>query len=171
MLASAGITVATVSLVLLATVLRLRVSLTNSAAPAGIYQVMPGAAVHRGELVGACLPASFAQQGLARGYLHGGDCPVGAEPVAKIVGALPDDIVNIEPRGVAVNGSLYARSAVASHDSKGRPLPHFAWGAHKTLAGEVWLFGFNNLHSWDARYFGPIPLSNVRGELRPILTW
>jgi conjugative transfer signal peptidase TraF len=151
--------------------LGLRVSLTDSAASAGIYQLISKAVVHKGELVGACLPSSIAELGLAHGYLHGGDCPAGAEPVAKIAGALPGDIVNIEPRGVAVNGSLYARSAVASHDSKGRPLPHVSWGTRKTGQGEVWLFGFNNLHSWDARYYGPIPLSNVRGELRPILTW
>ncbi|HLW69294.1 MAG TPA: hypothetical protein VKS22_01600, partial [Candidatus Binataceae bacterium] len=73
-------------LVSLAWVLGLRISLTDSAAPAGIYRMVPGVFVERGELVGACLPPSIAQEGLARGYLSKGDCPDGAEPVAKRIG-------------------------------------------------------------------------------------
>jgi type IV secretory pathway protease TraF len=38
-------------------------------------------------------------------------------------------------------------------------------------AGEVWLFGFNDARSWDARYFGPVPAAGVRGVLRPVVTW
>jgi type IV secretory pathway protease TraF len=34
-----------------------------------------------------------------------------------------------------------------------------------------WLFGFNDAHSWDARYFGPVPLANLRGVLTPVVTW
>ena len=51
----------------------------------------------RGALVAACLPAAIARTGLARGYLREGDCPAGAEPVAKVIGALPGDVVEIEP--------------------------------------------------------------------------
>jgi type IV secretory pathway protease TraF len=45
------------------------------------------------------------------------------------------------------------------------------WGRRRVAPGEVWLFGFHNPRSWDARYFGPVPLSGVRGVLQPILTW
>jgi len=38
-------------------------------------------------------------------------------------------------------------------------------------AGQVWLFGFNDARSWDARYFGPVPLANLRGVLTPVVTW
>jgi type IV secretory pathway protease TraF len=56
-------------------------------------------------------------------------------------------------------------------DSHGRLLAHVASGAHRVGSGEVWLFGFNNARSWDARYFGPVPLANVRGALEPLVTW
>ena len=62
----------------------------------------------------ACLPAVIAQQGLARGYLQRGDCPAGAEPVAKVIGALPGDAVEVEPDLVAVNG---VRSRTAKRPS------------------------------------------------------
>jgi type IV secretory pathway protease TraF len=44
-------------------------------------------------------------------------------------------------------------------------------GAYRVGTGEVWLFGFNDTRSWDARYFGPVPLTGIRGVLRPVVTW
>jgi len=152
-------------------VIGLRISLTDSAAPAGIYRLVPGIPAYRGELVGACLPSSIVKEGLARGYLRKGDCPGGVEPVAKIIGALPGDLVEVWPGWVSVDGEVFADSAVAAHDSVGRPLPHVPWGRRQVAPGEVWLFGFHNVRSWDARYFGPVPLSEVRAALKPVLTW
>ena len=107
------------------------------------------------------LPPAFRPRsrgrGLARGYLREGDCPAGAEPVAKVIGALPGDVVEVEPGFVAVNGVKFPNSQTAARDSAGRPLAHVLSGAHRVGAGEVWLFGFNNARSWDARYFGPVP--------------
>jgi len=149
---------------------RVRITLTDSAAPAGIYR-LSAAPIGRGALVAACLPAAIARTGLTRGYLREGDCPAGAEPVAKEIGALPGDELQIEPGFVAVNGVKFPNSQTAARDSAGRPLAHVLSGAYQVGAGEVWLFGFNNRRSWDARYFGPIPMANLRGVLRPVLTW
>jgi conjugative transfer signal peptidase TraF len=161
---------AAVMLVLGGRFLRLRIILTDSAAPAGIYRLI-AAPVVRGALVAACLPAAAARTGLTRGYLQAGDCPGGAEPVAKVIGALPGDVVEVEPGGVAVNGVPFANSQTAAHDNAGRPLAHVAWGVRQVNAGEVWLFGFHNRRSWDARYFGALPLAAMRGELRPVVRW
>jgi conjugative transfer signal peptidase TraF len=117
------------------------------------------------------LPISIAQEGLARGYLRTGACAGNAEPVGKIVGALPGDTIEIEPGWVAVNNVRFMRSAVAMRDSASRPLAHVAWGSHRVAADQVWLFGFNDHRSWDSRYFGPIPLANVRGQIKPVIAW
>jgi conjugative transfer signal peptidase TraF len=148
----------------------LRIMLTDSAAAAGIYRVVD-APPARGVLVAACLPATIARQGLARGYLQKGDCPAGAEPVAKVIGALPGDVVELELGWVAVNGTEFMNSHTEVRDSAGRWLAHVPSGARKVAAAEVWLFGFNDTHSWDARYFGPVPAANLRGVLRPVVTW
>lgn len=113
----------------------------------------------------------MARLGLMRGYLAAGSCPGGAEPVAKLAKAFAGDMVDVGPGRVAVNGARFANSRTAGHDSAGRPLQHVGWGRHEVRAGEVWLFGFNDARSWDARYFGPVPLANVRGVLKPVLTW
>jgi conjugative transfer signal peptidase TraF len=148
----------------------LRIVLTNSSAPAGIYR-LNSVPARRGDLVLACLPTEVAQTGLTRGYLTEGDCPAGAEPIAKVIGAMPGDVVELEPGWVAVNGMKFTNSQTASRDSAGRLLTHVLSGAYRVGTGEVWLFGFNNRRSWDARYFGPVPLANVRGVLRPLVTW
>jgi len=166
----AGIAIAAAILIAAGEAFGVLISNTDSAAPAGVYRVI-GREVARGDLVAACLPIAVAQTGLARGYLRTGGCPGNAEPVDKIVGALPGDIVEIEPRWLAINGKRIAHSVTAAHDSAGRPLEHVAWGTREVAANEVWLFGFNDRRSWDSRYFGPVPLANVRGKLAPVLTW
>jgi conjugative transfer signal peptidase TraF len=157
-------------LVLSAHLFHLRITLTDSAAPAGIYRIAQSPA-RRGALVAVCLPAVLERQGLRRGYLQRGDCRAGAEPVAKVVGAVAGDLVEVEPGWVAVNGVKFANSQTAEHDSADWPLAHVLSGAYRVGTGQVWLFGFNDTRSWDARYFGPVPLSGIRGVLRPVVTW
>lgn len=99
----------TLVLVGLGRILGLRLMLTDSSAPAGIYRLSAGLA-GRGALAAACLPADIAGTGLARGYLVKGDCPAGAEPVAKVIGAVSGDVLDIEPGFVAVNGVRFANS-------------------------------------------------------------
>ena len=87
------------------------------------------------------------------------------------MGANSGDVVELEPEWVAINGRRLDRSRVASRDSAGRPLSHVGWGKHTVGPDELWLFGFNDLRSWDSRYFGPVSVSDVRGQLKPVLTW
>jgi conjugative transfer signal peptidase TraF len=156
----------------------LRIMLTDSAAPVGIYRVEPlpiqqsSRDLKRGELVEVCLPVAIARRGLERGYLQPGGCPGGAEPVAKRVGALSGDIVIISARYVVVNGApLSFHSETLPVDSRSRPLDHVTWGMNRVQPNTVWLFGFHNLRSWDSRYFGPVLQSDVRGILMPLVTW
>jgi conjugative transfer signal peptidase TraF len=165
-----GIVIAAVFLIAVADAFGLLISITDSAAPSGVYRVS-GHKIERGELVAACLPISVAQQGLALGYLRTGSCPGNAEPVDKIIGALPGDVVEVERTGVSVNGLRFGRSTVAELDSAGRPLRHVPFGEYQVSTNQVWLFGFNDRRSWDSRYFGPIPLANMRGRLEAVFTW
>jgi conjugative transfer signal peptidase TraF len=149
-----------------------RVGLTpsDSSCSEGFYRLID-APIARGELVAGCLPLNAEQEGLTRGYLGYGDCAGGAEPVLKVIGGLRGDELDIEAGWIAVNGKRLANSATLTRDSAGRVLTHVAWGKRRVAADEVWLLGLNNRRSWDSRYFGPIPLQEIRGVAEPLLTW
>ena len=152
----------------------LRIALTDSATPAGIYQMRPLGSFSHGELVAACLPSDVAHFAVSRGYLSVSpisECPEHAAPIGKLLLALSGDQVEIRPDFVAINGERFACSATAPRDSRGRDLPRMSAGEYRVPAGSVWLFGFNDPRSFDSRYFGPLPLSAISSVAVPLLTW
>jgi conjugative transfer signal peptidase TraF len=140
---------------------------TDSSCPIGIYRLV-NKPLARGELVEACLPSKIASYGMARGYLNSGDCPNGAEPVIKVVGAMAGDHVDLSLENIRVNGTTLPQSATRLHDSRGREVRTLRPGAYETEADQVWLFGFHDPRSWDSRYFGPVPVNAVLGAVEPV---
>jgi conjugative transfer signal peptidase TraF len=145
-------------------------SLTDSSSRPGLYRLID-APIRRGELVAACLPDNVEREGLSRGYLRVGDCPAGAQAVLKIVGALGGDLLEVQSDRVFINGTTQLNSRVMSRDTANRPLPHVQWGRYSVASNEAWIFGFSNPRSWDSRYFGPVPVTAIRGVAEPLLTW
>jgi len=151
--------------------LRLRIALTDSACPPGIYR-MVNHSISRGDLVLACLPPALARFAQARRYLaRGRGCGDGIEPVGKRVGALPGDTVQITRDYVAINGHRLENSATVLRDSRGRSLTHVTPGRYTIRPDHVWLLGTTDARSWDSRYFGPVPIGSVRAQLEPLVTW
>ena len=147
--------------------LGLRVNLTGSI-PVGMYHVVGDATdLHRGDVVLACLPARVAALAHTRGYIPGGGhCAGGTAPVGKLVMALPGDTVVVALSGLAVNGATVKWSRPLDHDRDGRPLPRLSIGRSLVDARSIWLIGSSS-YSFDSRYFGPIPRSNVLVRVRP----
>jgi conjugative transfer signal peptidase TraF len=133
-----------------------------------VYRVIGDASeLHHGDVVLACLPARVATLAHARGYIPGGGrCAGGTAPIGKIVMALPGDTVVVGPSGLAVNGATVQWSRPLDHDRGGRPLPRMSIGRSLVDARSVWLIGSSS-HSFDSRYFGPVPISNVLVRVRP----
>ena len=136
------------------------INTSPSASPAGIYRPDPNFnGLTKGDLVSVCLPhdwAVFAQQ---RGYIGGGGpCADQSMPLVKQIGAIGGDPINIEPE------------TIQHIDSHGRPMPEFIVGAYIVPKGMVWLYG-NEPRSFDSKYYGPVPESNVLALLKPVITW
>jgi conjugative transfer signal peptidase TraF len=121
-------------------------------------------------LVVFCPAAPFAQLSVDRRYRSRGNCPDGAEPLAKPIVARPGDIVEIAARGMAVNGRLLANTAPLATDSAGRPLFHWPCGRYVVAPGTVWVASSYSPRSFDSRYFGPVEASQVREHVCPLLT-
>jgi conjugative transfer signal peptidase TraF len=142
---------------------------TDSSCSLGIYQIVHKS-LTRGGLVEACLPNTIADYGLARGYLTSGQCPNGAEPVIKVIGALAGDRVDLSTEEIRVNGLPLPQSSTLLRDSRGRAVRTLPRGSYETTADDVWLFGLHDVRSWDSRYFGPVPVNAVLGAAEPVFT-
>jgi conjugative transfer signal peptidase TraF len=146
--------------------LGLHLNLSRSA-PRGVYRAVAGTPT-RGVWVAACVSPEAAALARARGYLGRGPCTGGVQPVLKPVVAVAGDVVELAPEGVAVNGQRLPDSVPADVDTAGRVLPHPARGRYVVGPGELWLMSTRVPNSWDSRYLGPIPTSQVRAVARPL---
>ena len=136
--------------------------------PTGLY--IRASSESNASLVVFCPADPFARLSVDRGYRSRGNCPDGAEPLAKPIVARAGDIVELSATGMVVNGRLLPNTPPLATDTAGRPLPHWRFGRYVVAPGTVWVASSYNSRSFDSRYFGPVDASQVRDHVRPLLT-
>ena len=145
---------------------------TTPSVPVGFYMVVDRAP-RIGDYVFVCPPdIEPFRMARSRGYLADGiGCPGGYGYLVKILLAAKNDRVAVDARGVTVNGALLPSSAPLSQDQGGRPLPAFRLAPTTLGPDDVLLMTATNPRSFDARYFGPLPATQIKATLKPLLTW
>jgi conjugative transfer signal peptidase TraF len=141
--------------------------------PTGLYRCNPNnKPIRRGMLVSICPPNTPAfRLALTRHYLAPGNCPwTQTQPLLKPVAAVAGDEVLINPQGIWVNGHLLHNSQARSTDSQGLVVQKMLQGTYRVQAGELWLISSHSPRSFDSRYFGPVPLSQIQWIVKPLLT-
>jgi conjugative transfer signal peptidase TraF len=136
--------------------------------PTGLY--IRASSESRSSLAVFCPEEPTARLSAERGYRSRGNCPDGAEPLAKPIAARPGDIVELSATGMAVNGRLLPNTSPLATDTAGRPLSHWPFGGYVVARGMVWVASSYSSRSFDSRYFGPVKASQVREHVRPLLT-
>jgi conjugative transfer signal peptidase TraF len=133
----------------------------TASAPIGLYRVRHDRALSRGDLVLDVPARRLAAFADARGYLPRGI------PLVKRIAAVAGDAVCARGNTVFINGRLAAARLAA--DGRGRPLS--SWSGCRTLrSDEIFLLMADVRTSFDGRYFGPTPASQVVGLLDPLWT-
>ena len=117
-----------------------------------------------------CPVEPFAKLSVERAYRSRGNCPDGAEPLAKPIAARSGDTVELSARGIVVNGRLLPNTAPLETDTVGRTLHHWPFGSFVVAPGAVWVASSYSPRSFDSRYFGPVETSRVREHVRALLT-
>ena len=135
--------------------------------PTGLY--VRTSSESNASLVVFCPAEPFARLSVERGYRSRGNCPDGAEPLAKPIAARAGDIVELSATGMVVNGRLLQNSPPLATDTAGRPLSHWPFGRYVVAPGTVWVASTYSPRSFDSRYFGPVEASQVREHVRPLL--
>jgi conjugative transfer signal peptidase TraF len=156
-------------IVLAARTTSLRLNTTDSM-PRGLWHVSPlPGRIRRGMTVTVCLPkGAAARLALARNYVSPGPCASGVAPLLKPVAAVPGDVVRVSASGITVNGVPIPNSAALERDADGRPLRPISPGTYRVAPGHVWLLSNYSADSWDSRYLGPVPVTDIRGVARPV---
>lgn len=144
---------------------------TTKSIPVGIYW-MTAAPVEKGAYVVFCPPqVGVFDDAKERGYIGAGFCPGGYGFMMKRVLAAKDDQVAVTNDGVTVNGQLLPLSAPLATDQAGRQLPRYQ-ATHYTLGNsELLLMSDVSGTSFDGRYYGPISRNQIKGVIRPVVTW
>jgi Type IV secretory pathway, protease TraF len=142
-----------------------RLNVTESA-PLGLWFLDKSKIPERGSLVSFCPPSTrIVMAMVAQYYLRPGDCiGTGSYPLLKAVSAVSGDSVEIRDGMPALVNGKELPNTVAQNKS-------LAWpsGSYQVAPGYVWVFSTYNEKSFDSRYFGPVPIENVRGLSFPVL--
>lgn len=125
-------------------------------------------APRRGAVIAICLPREAACSAARRGYLGPGECACNTAPLIKKVAGLAPDLVEVRESGVLVNGDGLPHSARRARDGRNRAVARVPAGLYRLEPATVWLYGESDPRSWDSRYFGPVPLAGLIGQLHPI---
>ena len=134
----------------------------SDSVPRGWYRIAPADSLQVGSIVLARLPAPAAVLAAQRDYL-----PAGI-PLLKRIGAVAPQRVCVD--GTSVRIDEVSVAAVMRADGRDRPL--LAWQQCRHLTrGELFLLSSTNPASFDSRYFGPIPASEVIGSAQSLWTW
>jgi conjugative transfer signal peptidase TraF len=133
----------------------------SASVPIGLYAVHPAGPLHIGQLVVAVPPEPLASFLADRDYLPE------RVPLLKHVAALPGQRICRAGVIVTIDGAF--AGVALTRDSRRRALP--AWNGCQTLArGEVFLMNPDVPDSLDGRYFGPLPVTSIRGTATPLWT-
>lgn len=133
----------------------------SASAPIGLYRVLHLSELLRGRMVLALPTPSLADFAARRGYLPRG------VPLVKRIAAVAGDAICARGNAVFINGRLAAMRRVT--DGEGRHLPSWK-GCRELCYGEIFLLMAQSHASFDGRYFGPTPTSEIVGTLEPIWT-
>jgi type IV secretory pathway protease TraF len=71
----------------------------------------------------------------------------------------------------SVNGKVLPASAPREADNAGRVLPRYTFSDYTLKESELLLMSDVSWSSFDGRYFGPVDAGQVRGVVRPVVTF
>lgn len=99
----------------------------------------------------------------------GSQCPDGAMPLLKP--RMRGRVVQLSAAGAQIDGRLLPNTAPKPYGLDGKFLVPYPFGIYPLNGSGVWVWSTYTRDSFDSRYFGPVPLSQVIGYARPFLTW
>lgn len=131
---------------------------SSASAPIGLWSVTPEASIHPGDMVVARLGFPWRSIAAQRRYLPSN------VPLIKRVAAVPGDKICAVEGRIDVNGRAVAKRL--ARDKRGRSLPY--WTGCLVLRPGLLFLLMDHPASFDGRYFGPTPRTELIGKAEPL---
>jgi type IV secretory pathway protease TraF len=141
-------------------VMGLRINLTESHVPAGIWRARPLGVLKVGDVIGYSKDEFYA----ARPEIGEERMSFVSPVVIKRVAALPGAIIERSGDALAIDGAPYPRARIGDESWRKVDYPLTVPDGH------VWLMA-DSAAAYDSRYHGPLPTELVREKLTPVLVW
>ncbi len=139
--------------------------------PVGLYWATTKTP-EKGDLVFVDPPAlPIFHLALKRGYIDAGYSPAGSCALIKRLVGVAGDRVTINNEGVEIDGVRLPNSKPRDHDGAGRPLQPYVLIDYLLGPGEILLMSDQSAASFDARYFGPVSVTQIRSVITSLITW
>ena len=137
--------------------------------PKGIYQLtVKNKYYQKGQLVLFCPPNNSALQlALKRKYLRNGMCNGGFEPVIKKIYGIENDKISFKNSIITINSLHIPDTKILAYDIHNRPLPKL----NNFTVPKKFYFLLSDHQpkiSFDSRYYGAVPIENIKGIIIPI---
>lgn len=129
----------------------------SPSAPIGWYRLWADQAIVRGDLVAAFAPEEAQKLAVERQYL-----PTNIPLIKTIWAVAGEEICHLDGLVQVANRPPLV---MLSHDSQGQPMPSRD-GCYTLEKDEVFLVSTDVQTSFDSRYFGPVPVSNILGPVQ-----
>jgi conjugative transfer signal peptidase TraF len=143
----------------------------TSSLPVGLWH-LDSQQPQRGDIVLICpTQTPFFEIAKQRGYLKPGSCPGGTVPLLKPIVAVPGDRITVGHNEIRVNGNAIKNSVISPADTKGRAVSHPPLGTQTVPTKSVWVISSYSDRSFDSRYFGALPIQNIKGKATLVLRW
>jgi Type IV secretory pathway, protease TraF len=133
--------------------------------PVGWYLILPVSSGNYavGDYVVFSVPDDIEEIAVSRGWLKKG------EPMLKQIGGVDGDSYRI-----LENQQFWAKDKyvgqVLPRDHESLPMPTLRPGTYRVEATNFLPVG-THVNSFDGRYYGTVPLLNIKSKVIPLLTW
>lgn len=149
---------------------------TSTSFPPGIYVIdksKDGYEYQIRDLILFCPPDNNSvKTALARGYISQGWCKSQTIPMIKRIAAIDGDEVILGDT-ISINNDELTNTTIKHQDALKRSLIPFTLnGKSQFIVPYQQVFVYSDYapnNSFDSRYFGPVPINNIHGTIKPVL--
>lgn len=142
---------------------------TTDSVKKGLYYIKKSSQYKLNDYVVFCLDDLTAKKAYMAKYINHGSCPGGYEPLLKKIIAVPGDYLLFDNNLIKTPSGEY--QAPTFKKDKSNHSINFKQQYGSLILSGFWVYGDNNIRSFDSRYFGQIKQKQILYVAKPLFVF